>query len=160
MHLTILSRLDRSGCTILLRDWYSGTTAAGSRWDHPLKHTQQAQWIADGEKKLFETDAPEGSPYQDHFDTRWFRVLSVLTFALLGLFLFILPVTILYFLEPGKEWSAGLVVMFALVFTVILSLVPRIQLETILIALATYVAIMVAFLASFQGGQCQCLVST
>ena len=66
---------------------------------------------------------------------------------------------ILYFREPTKGWSAAVVVIFSLVFTIALTMVPHIRLETIFIGLSAYIAILVAFLANFQGGghgKCGC----
>jgi hypothetical protein len=80
--------------------------------------------------------------------------------GLLCLLLFLLPVAILYFVQPSAGWSAGVVAIFGLAFTVVLALMPRVQIETIFIGLAAYVAIMVAFLVNFQGGQCKCQVSS
>jgi hypothetical protein len=86
----------------------------------------------------------------------WFKAVTAVVIGLLGLVLFLLPVAVLYFLEPGKGLSAALVIVFGIAFTVALSLVPGIRLDVILVGLSAYVAVLVAFLANFQGGQCQC----
>ncbi|GAB1314275.1 hypothetical protein MFIFM68171_04485 [Madurella fahalii] len=110
-------------------------------------------------KLLSKKDAPNCSPYRVHFDTRWFTALFAAGIALLGLFLYFFPVAILYFLEPSKGWSAGVVVIFGVFFTVILSQLPHIKLDTICVGLAAYVAVMVAFLANYEASQCRCPVS-
>ncbi|KXX77311.1 hypothetical protein MMYC01_208540 [Madurella mycetomatis] len=117
---------------------------------------EMGDWLAE---LLPKAKAPDGSPYRDHYDTRLFCALLAAGIALLGLFLYFFPVAILYFLEPDKGWSATVVVIFGVLFTVILSQLPQVKIETICIGLASYVAVMVAFLANYEASQCRCPAS-
>ncbi|KAK3378228.1 hypothetical protein B0H63DRAFT_525471 [Podospora didyma] len=82
-------------------------------------------------------------------------VLTVLV-VLISSVILLSPVLILYFSNATKAWSAGVVLLFVLVFTTIMATLPNMKIDTIFIALSAYMAVMVTFLANFQGGQCQC----
>lgn len=97
---------------------------------------------------------PKGSIYAHHLHPLWFKAVSTAVVAFLVLFLLLLPVALLYFLEPGKAVSFTVVIIFSLTFTVALSVVPTVRLEVILMGLSAYAAVLVAFLANFQGGSC------
>jgi len=61
------------------------------------------------------------------------------------------PIGILYFLEPGKAVSLGVVIVFAIAaaFTMLM-LIPGVRFDTIFLGTAAYMAVQVTFLANFQ----------
>lgn len=83
----------------------------------------------------------------DRLKTAFIVVLVSVVLALLAA-----PVGILYLVEPNRQWSVVVVVFFALLATWIMAVTPGIKLDTIFIAMSAYMAVLVTFLANFQGG--------
>ncbi|KAL2260003.1 hypothetical protein VTK26DRAFT_6125 [Humicola hyalothermophila] len=114
---------------------------------------KESRWLM---RLLSKKEKPKGSIYRFHLHQVWVRAVSAATLVFVGLTLLLLPIAILYFLEPVKGWSFAVVIVFSLAFTVGLAAVPTIRTEVVLMGLSAYVAVLVAFLANFQGGNCQC----
>jgi hypothetical protein len=83
------------------------------------------------------------------------RVKRVLTISavIFSLLVLLAPVAILYLVNPRKGVSAAIVLLFGILFTVVISNVQDIKLETVCIGLSAYMAVLVTFLANLQGGQ-------
>ncbi|KAK1760679.1 hypothetical protein QBC47DRAFT_367888 [Echria macrotheca] len=78
--------------------------------------------------------------------------ICFMTLAIISLLSALLtPVAILYFAEPGKPVSLSVVGFFGIAATVMMAMIPGIKLDTIFIAMSAYMAVMVTFLANFQG---------
>ncbi|KAK0635394.1 hypothetical protein B0T17DRAFT_39984 [Bombardia bombarda] len=102
--------------------------------------------------KLFLTRTkPEGSTHTSHYSASRLKLLLTLPVVAVPLVLLLSPVGILYLGDLSKGWSALVVLIFGLVFTTAMTQVPAITLDTILVGLAAYMAVLVTFLANISG---------
>ncbi|KAK3327177.1 hypothetical protein B0T19DRAFT_484337 [Cercophora scortea] len=132
------------------------------------RHTRPFEWLVFDRSRnpwwhhvllrLINTKPLEGSTYPTHFHSRWLKILITIPVMALALAQLLSPVIVLYLVPMSKAASAGVVVAFGFAFTLAMTMVPGIALDSIFIGLSAYMAVLVTFLANLnlQGGQCQC----
>lgn len=80
------------------------------------------------------------------------RVLRALVVFASGSLL-LTPVLILYLAMPSKALSAVTVLIFTFLFSAAMSFVPSVKVDTILVGLCAYTAVLVSFLSNLAAGR-------
>lgn len=83
----------------------------------------------------------------------WLGKLAVGSVVFLSAFLLLSPALLLYLAPLGKVQSAIVVVTFVFIFTLSLSLVHDIRMDSVLVGVAAFMAVLVTFLANL-GSNC------
>jgi hypothetical protein len=108
-------------------------------------------------QKLFRSPGQiEGSTYSSHLLSDRLNIFITIATVSLALLPLLTPVGILYLVPLSKGLSAVVVVLFGIAFATFLSRLDNITIDTILVGLSAYMAVLVTFLANVQGNQCQC----
>ncbi|KAK3326548.1 hypothetical protein B0H66DRAFT_163977 [Apodospora peruviana] len=119
-----------------------------------LVYGQDSWWGKIIKKPFINKNKPDGSNYVYYRKNR-LKILPTGMAVSLALTLLLCPMAILYLANLGRGYSALVVFLFGMLFTLILTQLPRIKLETIFLALCAYMAVLVTFLANLQGSQQQ-----
>ncbi|KAK5663105.1 hypothetical protein OQA88_6521 [Cercophora sp. LCS_1] len=126
---------------------------------HPIEWLVYTQGpIHDFLMKLFkDKDTPKGSTFKNHYRGDRLKILFTMVLVSGTLLPLMAPVGILYLVDPSKNWSVAVVVIFGFLATWMMAGVPGIKLDNIILGVSAYMAVLVTFLANFQGSNVQSL---